>query len=95
MFSADQSTTNIPQKFNGEMLTFYLEKGTALVELAEDQNYSMTFWRELSNAFFQQDGTMQRREERGSWLLGRTGIPHFSKTFTKKSEDTVRQYRYV
>ncbi|CAI2351503.1 unnamed protein product [Caenorhabditis sp. 36 PRJEB53466] len=35
-----QSKTNIPQKFNGELMTYYLENGTALIELAEDQNYT-------------------------------------------------------
>ncbi|CAL2040805.1 unnamed protein product [Caenorhabditis brenneri] len=39
-YNVNQSKTNIPQKFNGNILTYYLEQGTALVELAEDSNYT-------------------------------------------------------
>lgn len=39
-YDLQQSHTSIPQKFNGEIMTYYLENGTALVELAEDSNYT-------------------------------------------------------
>uniref|UniRef100_A0A8R1DSQ6 CUB-like domain-containing protein n=2 Tax=Caenorhabditis japonica TaxID=281687 RepID=A0A8R1DSQ6_CAEJA len=39
-YNSIQAKNNIPQKFNGLLMTYYLEEGTALVELAEDSNYT-------------------------------------------------------
>ncbi|ULT96130.1 hypothetical protein L3Y34_004630 [Caenorhabditis briggsae] len=46
-YDLQQSKTNIPQKFNGDVMTYYLEKGTALVELAEDSNF--TRWNDAAS----------------------------------------------
>lgn len=56
-YNAEQSKTNIPQKFYGDIMTYYLANGTALVELAEDSNY--TRWNDASSG---REGFMSSRK---------------------------------
>ncbi|CCG28078.1 CUB-like domain-containing protein [Caenorhabditis elegans] len=46
-YNCEQSKTSIPQKFYGTIVTYYLANGTALVELAEDSNF--TRWNDASD----------------------------------------------
>ncbi|EFO92995.1 hypothetical protein CRE_10140 [Caenorhabditis remanei] len=61
-YDLQQSKTSIPQKFNGQVMTYYLENGTALVELAEDSNYSRIGTARWNDATVGRDGFITSRQ---------------------------------